>query len=68
VCCDHLPSAAEIQALLRFFSVYARCKGLLNLWRRRPGRNGCDGWHSAAFALARARPLQGGTIRPAVPY
>src|SRR5713101_2053634 len=26
------------------------------LWRRRPGRNACEGWCGAAQALARARP------------
>jgi inorganic pyrophosphatase len=57
ICCEYQPSIAEVRALLRFFSVYAKCKGLLNLWRRRPGRNACDGWCPASFALARARPL-----------
>jgi len=28
----------------------------LNVWRRRPGRNACEGWCGAAQALARARP------------
>jgi len=51
------PSAQDIEQVLRFFRFYARCKGLLNRWRRRPGRNACDGWVSAAEALARARPL-----------
>jgi inorganic pyrophosphatase len=32
-------------------------RGLLNLWRRRPGRNACEGWCTATEALARARPL-----------
>jgi inorganic pyrophosphatase len=68
ICSAQPPSAAEIRAVLRFFAFYARCKGLLNLWRRRPGRNGCDGWHTAAFALARARPLQGERPQPSVPY
>jgi inorganic pyrophosphatase len=57
ICCDHRPSATQIRAVLRFFHFYARCKGLLNLWRGRPGRNACDGWCGAAYALARARPL-----------
>ena len=56
VCCDRRPSPAERDAVLRFFHFYARCKGLLNLWRGRPGRNACDGWCDAADALARARP------------
>ncbi len=56
VCCDHRPSPAECDDVLRFFRFYAKCKGLLNLWRRRPGRNACDGWCEAEVAIARARP------------
>ena len=55
--CSALPiTAADRQRVLRFFRVYARCKGLLNLLRRRPGRNACEGWIDAEQALARARP------------
>jgi inorganic pyrophosphatase len=55
--CSHAPvSAAEMNHLLRFFRFYAKCKALLNFYRRRPGRNACDGWISAEAALARARP------------
>ncbi len=42
--------------VLMFFKVYARCKGILNLFRRRPGRNRCDGWGDAEEAIGRARP------------
>ena len=68
VCCAHRPSAAQIEAVLRFFRFYARCKALLNWWRRRAGRNGCDGWCEASVALARATPAQGGDVHPAVPF
>jgi inorganic pyrophosphatase len=68
ICCDHRPSPAEIRAVLRFFRFYASCKGLLNLWRRRPGRNGCDGWCDAAYALARARPLTVAITHPPIPF
>ena len=68
ICCDHRPSAEEIRAVLRFFHFYAKCKGLLNLWRRRPGRNGCDGWRDASYALGRARPLTDAVPRPAIPF
>jgi inorganic pyrophosphatase len=57
VCSLHPPSRAECRDVLRFFHFYARCKALLNLWRRRPGRNACEGWCEAAQALERARPL-----------
>jgi inorganic pyrophosphatase len=68
ICCDHQPSEADIRAVLRFFRFYARCKGMLNLWRRRPGRNRCDGWCTASYALARARPLTDGAPHPEVPF
>ncbi len=56
--CSHRPlTQGDIRKVLRFFHFYAKCKGLLNLVRRRPGRNACEGWCSAAQAFARARPL-----------
>jgi inorganic pyrophosphatase len=55
ICSDHPVTASERQRVLRFFHFYAKCKGLLNIWRRRPGRNACDGWCEAADALGRAR-------------
>jgi len=48
-------TSAERKAVLRFFRFYAMCKGMLNVWRGRPGRNACDGWCTAEFALARAK-------------
>ena len=48
ICSDRSPSAQERDDVLRFFSFYAKCKGLLNVWRRRPGRNAYE-------ALARVR-------------
>jgi inorganic pyrophosphatase len=68
ICSEHQPSIAELRAVLRFFRLYARCKGLLNLWRRQPGRNACDGWCSASFALARARPLVDAAACPLIPF
>ena len=56
ICSDRPPSLHERQNVLRFFRFYAKCKGLLNIWRRRPGRNACEGWCEASQALARARP------------
>ena len=56
VCSDHPVSLVERRNVLRFFHFYAKCKGLLNAWRRRPGRNACEGWCEAAQALARAQP------------
>ena len=56
VCSDAPPSPSQRRNVLRFFHFYAKCKGLLNFWRRRPGRNACEGWCEAGQALARARP------------
>jgi inorganic pyrophosphatase len=55
ICSDRPVGPLERRRVLRFFRFYARCKGLLNLWRRRPGRNACEGWCDATAALARAR-------------
>ena len=55
--CSALPlSDTEREEVLRFFRFYARCKGLLNALRRRPGRNACEGWSEARVAMQRARP------------
>lgn len=68
VCSDRAPSPAEWLNVLRFFHFYAKCKGLLNVWRRRPGRNACEGRCEAAEALARARPLPVVWEGPTVPF
>ena len=56
ICSDRPLSASQQRRVLAFFHLYAKCKGMLNAWRRRPGRNACMGWCSAADALARAVP------------
>lgn len=68
VCSEHEPSRDEWRSVLRFFHFYARCKGLLNLWRRRPGRNACEGRCDATVALARARPLPAAWNGASVPF
>lgn len=68
VCGHHRPTPAERREVLRFFHFYAKCKALLNFWRRRPGRNACEGWCEATQALARARPLTGEWTGSPVPY
>ena len=68
VCSAHAPSADEIRQVLRFFHFYAKCKWLLNLYRRRPGRNACEGWCDVADAFARARVLPEGWSGPAIPF
>ncbi|MEP6606197.1 MAG: inorganic diphosphatase, partial [Nitrosospira sp.] len=56
ICSDDSPDPVQRKQILQFFHFYAKCKGLLNIWRGRPGRNACEGWCEAAHALARARP------------
>jgi inorganic pyrophosphatase len=55
VCSDYCPDAAQRREVLKFFCFYAKCKGMLNIWRGRPGRNACEGWCEAVQALGRAR-------------
>ena len=68
ICAERAASARDIDQVLRFFHFYARCKGLLNRWRRRPGRDACDGWVSAGDALRRARPLPARWSGAPVPF
>jgi inorganic pyrophosphatase len=68
ICSSRAPDPSERRRILRFFRFYARCKGLLNLWRRRPGRNACEGWCEAADALARARARTGTWSGPPVEF
>jgi len=68
ICSDRPLAEAERGKVLRFFHFYAKCKGLLNFLRRRPGRNACDGWLDATAALARATPRGAGWQGPPVPF
>ena len=55
ICSKDPLNSSERRKVLRFFHFYAKCKWLLNVWRRRPGRNACEGWCEARQALGRAR-------------
>lgn len=68
ICSERPLTPAQRGDVLRFFRFYARCKGLLNFWRLRPGRNACEGWCGADYALARARPRDGGWHGPMVSF
>ena len=68
ICSATPPTSADRRAVLRFFRFYAMCKGLLNLWRGRSGRNACDGWCSAEFALARAARRDDAWHGPPIEY
>jgi inorganic pyrophosphatase len=67
--CSRAPlTPRERAGVLRFFRFYATCKGLLNLWRRRPGRNACEGWCEADVAIARSRPRDANWSGSPVPF
>ena len=68
--CSRRPlTRGQERLILGFFSIYARCKWLLNLLRGRPGRNACEGWCDAESAIARARPRpRDGWEGPTVPF
>src|SRR5262252_1643128 len=68
ICSREPLSSIDRQRVLRFFRFYARCKGLLNWWRRRPGRNACDGWHTASYALARAKVRDANWSGPSIEF
>jgi inorganic pyrophosphatase len=68
ICSSHPVTATERRQVLRFFRLYARCKGLLNLWRRRPGRNACGGWCEAEDAIARSTPRESTWHGPRVDF
>ncbi|HTO45575.1 MAG TPA: inorganic diphosphatase [Burkholderiales bacterium] len=68
ICSREPLTSGEQRKVLRFFRVYAKCKGFLNLLRRRPGRNACDGWRDASEAIARARPRNAAWQGPPVPF
>ena len=68
ICSAQPITARQRRRVLRFFHFYARCKGVLNFVRRRPGRNACEGWCEASAAIARARPRDDAWRGPPVPY
>lgn len=68
VCAHAPPTPAQRRAVLQFFRVYARSKAWLNWMRGQSGRNACDGWCTAAEAMARAVPLPGDWPGPRVGF
>jgi inorganic pyrophosphatase len=68
ICSKSPIGVRERQQVLRFFRFYARCKSVLNWWRRRPGRNACDGWCEASEAFARARPRDATWPGPSIEF
>jgi inorganic pyrophosphatase len=68
ICSSRPLSPSERRTVLRFFRFYAKCKGLLNFLRWRPGRNACEGWRDASQAIARARPRDASWKGPQVGF
>jgi inorganic pyrophosphatase len=68
VCSHEAVQPGERSRLLRFFGFYAKCKGMLNFLRRRPGPNACEGWLEVSAALARARPRDASWRGPKIPF
>lgn len=68
VCSARPLTLKERRSVLQFFHFYAKCKGLLNFLRRRPGRNACEGWCAAGEAIARAAPRTEAWEGPRVGY
>lgn len=57
ICSQQPITATDRRLILAFFGVYARCKGMLNVFRGQKGRSSCDGWGDASAAIARAIPV-----------
>lgn len=69
ICSQHPITPRQRFLVLLFFNIYAKCKGLLNFFRARRGRNVCEGWCDAEAAIARARPRQDGAMQdPVIPF
>ncbi len=56
ICSQHPLRPWQRHLVLLFFRIYAKCKGGLNFFRGRSGRNACEGWGDAQAAIARAQP------------
>lgn len=57
ICSPQAVSPVQRRIVLMFFQLYAKGKGILNIWRRRSGPNRCEGWKDVRGAMARARLL-----------
>ncbi len=69
ICSDHSIGPVQRFLVLLFFKFYAKCKGLLNFFYGRPGRNDCVGWCDAREAIGRATPREHVVWKgPAVPF
>jgi inorganic pyrophosphatase len=58
ICARGPVSDRDRRWILRFFHLYAWCKGWYNRLRGYPGDARCTGWSTAGAALARAQPAR----------
>ena len=68
VCAERPLTSSERRRVVRFFHVYAFCKGILNVLRGQRGRSRCEGWGDAAAAIARAVPVTQRLPRPVIKF
>ena len=68
ICAERAPSVGRCRQILRFFRVYARCKGMLNALRGQRGAARCEGWGSAAKAIESAIPTGDEGPRPQIEF
>jgi inorganic pyrophosphatase len=68
ICSAKPISKADRRRALRFFRLYAFCKGLLNVLRGQAGPSRCDGWSDASAAIARAVPVAARSQAPRIGF
>jgi inorganic pyrophosphatase len=56
ICAARRPEPAQWRLVAGFFSLYGRCKRLLNLYRGQPGLTRSEGFVDPAMAIARCAP------------
>jgi inorganic pyrophosphatase len=68
VCAQRPLTAGERRGIVKFFHIYAFCKGALNQLRGQPGRSRCEGWGDASAAIARAVPVEKRRQKPLIEF
>lgn len=68
ICADWAPTERECRGILRFFHLYAFCKGILNVLRGQKGRSRCEGWGTAEAAMDRAVPVSEVGVGPRIGF
>jgi inorganic pyrophosphatase len=68
ICAGQPVDAALRRRVLRFFHLYAFCKGWYNRLRGYAGDARCEGWFEASAALARAQPVSRARHAPRVHF